>query len=68
VKKNNSFVIVAISERSSRLCIVNFCFTHGDPVDTGVTRMLVIIVIHFVTGEHKAQHLQKDNYKLHVCR
>jgi hypothetical protein len=28
--------------------------------------MLVIIVIHFVTGEHKTQHLQKDNYKLHM--
>lgn len=28
--------------------------------------MLAIIVIHFVTGEHKTQHLQKDNYKLHM--
>jgi hypothetical protein len=35
VKETIAFVIVAISERLSRLCIVNFCFTHGDPVDAG---------------------------------
>ncbi len=28
--------------------------------------MLAIIVIHFVTVEHKTRHLQKDNYKLHM--
>jgi len=32
-ERNNSSVIVAISRRLSRLCIVNFCFTHGVPVD-----------------------------------